>query len=150
MLESIDNAGWYWLSFGLLLIAGEALGAAGFLLGAAVAALLLGCLVLMMPSMDWHEQVLSFAVMSVFFTVVYWKRFRRFNQKTDRPQLNQRLLQMVGTTHVLETPVEDGVGRLKAGDTLWKVHCKQTNLPVGTRVKVTGVKGTHLVVEAMP
>jgi membrane protein implicated in regulation of membrane protease activity len=149
MLEAVDNAGWYWLSFGMLLIAGEALGAAGFLLGAAVAALLLGAVVLLMPEMNWHEQVLSFAVLSIFFTVVYWKRFRRFNEKTDRPQLNQRLLQMVGTTHILETPVEDGVGRLQAGDTLWKVHCKQSSLPVGARVKVTGVKGTHLVVEVI-
>lgn len=149
MLESIDNAGWYWLSFGLLLIAGEALGAAGFLLGAAVAALLIGGVVLFSPDMDWHEQVLSFALLSAFFTVVYWKRFRRFNEKTDKPQLNQRLLQLVGTTHVLDVPVEDGVGRLKAGDTLWKVHCKQTSLAAGTRVRVVGVKGTHLVVEAI-
>lgn len=150
MLESIDNAGWYWLSFGLLLIAGEALGAAGFLLGAAVAALMVGALVLLMPSMDWHEQVLGFALLAAFLTVVYWKRFRRFNEKTDKPQLNQRLHQMVGTMHVLDVAVQDGVGRLKAGDTLWKVHCKQTTLPVGTRVRVVGVKGTHLVVEAAP
>ncbi len=149
MLEAIDNAGWYWLSFGLLLIVGETLGAAGFLLGAAVAALLLGAVVLLMPEMNWHEQVLSFAVLSIFFTVVYWKRFRRFNEKTDRPQLNQRLLQLVGTTHVLASPVEDGVGRLQAGDTLWKVHCKQSSLPAGARVRVTGVKGTHLVVEVI-
>lgn len=150
MLESIDNAGWYWLSLGLLLIAGEALGAAGFLLGAAVAALMIGGLVLLMPSMDWHEQVLGFALLAAFLTVVYWKRFRRFNEKTDKPQLNQRLHQMVGTMHVLDVAVQDGVGRVKAGDTLWKVHCKQTSLPVGTRVRVVGVKGTHLVVEAAP
>lgn len=150
MFDSLANAGWYWLSFGLLLIAGEALGAAGFLLGAALAALLVGAFTLLVPSTDWHEQVLGFAVFAGFFTWVYWKRFRRFNEKTDKPQLNQRLMQMVGTTHLLDGPVEDGVGRLKAGDTLWKVHCKQTHLAAGTRVRVVGVKGTHLVVEAMP
>lgn len=149
MLDAIDNIGWYWLSFGLVLIAGEALGAAGFLLGAAVAALLVGGVVLLVPTMDWHEQVSGFALLSVFFTVVYWKRFRRFNEQTDKPQLNQRLHQMVGTTHVLDSDVEEGVGRLKAGDTLWKVHCKQTRLPAGSRVRVVGVKGTHLVVEAV-
>lgn len=149
MLE-FDNAGWIWISFGLLLVAGETLGAAGFLLGAALAAILIGAVVLLAPSMEWREQVFAFALLSAFFTMVYWKRFRKFNEQTDRPQLNQRLQQMVGTTHVLESPVEDGVGRLKAGDTLWKVHCKQNVLPAGARVRVVGVKGTHLVVEALP
>lgn len=148
MDDAMGNAGWYWVSFGLLLLVGEALGAAGFLLGAALAAVLVGVLVLVAPDMGWREQVFGFASLAVFFSVVYWKRFRKFNESTDKPQLNLRLQQMVGTTQMLESAVEEGVGRLQAGDTLWKVHCKQA-LPAGTRVRVIGVKGTHLVVEPL-
>ncbi|CBL44014.1 protein of unknown function DUF107 [gamma proteobacterium HdN1] len=150
MAEWLNDAGWYWISAGLVMIAAEALGASGFLLGAAVSALLVGVLAFLMPAMGWQEQFVAFAIFAGFFTWVYWRRFRAFNEKTDKPKLNHRLLQMVGTTHVLDTPIEEGVGKVQAGDTLWKVQCKQANLPAGTRVKVVAVNGMFLIVEALP
>ena len=65
---------------------------------------------------------------------------------SDRPNLNQRMYDHVGKDFVLNEPVVDGKGRLKIEDTIWEL--RGPDLPQGARVKVTGVEGMRLKVEA--
>ena len=64
---------------------------------------------------------------------------------TDQPLLNRRGEQMIGRTATLMEPIRDGRGRIQLGDTLWKVQ--GPDLPPGTRVRVTSVLDSELVVE---
>jgi membrane protein implicated in regulation of membrane protease activity len=60
------------------------------------------------------------------------------------PELNIRGSQYVGRTVTVEVAISNGRGKVRVGDTMWTAEGPDT--PVGTRVKVTGVNGTVLVV----
>ncbi|MRI34222.1 NfeD family protein [Endozoicomonas sp. OPT23] len=138
---------WHWLVFCFLMLAMEALGAGGFLLGSAAAALLLALMTWMMPSLDWASQMIWFGVGSLVFTLAYWKLFRRVNEKTDHHELNQRAAQLVGRAVVLEEELLPGLGRVQVGDTLWKVDAEQS-YEKGSRVKIVGYEGMILKIES--
>ncbi len=67
--------------------------------------------------------------------------------RSDEPDLNRRGAELVGQmVVVVEAMAPGGRGAVRAGDTVWVAEgC--TAAP-GDRVKVAGVKGTVLVVEA--
>jgi hypothetical protein len=79
--------------------------------------------------------------------VVCWvKRFFRPDVAiSDVPDLNVRGRQYVGRAVVVEQAIENGRGKVRVGDTLWSAE--GPDVPVGTRVTVTGSKGTVLVVQ---
>ena len=54
-------------------------------------------------------------------------------------------MQYVGQVFTLDSPIQDGRGRLKISDTTWPISGE--NLPAGTVVKVTGADGIALKVE---
>ena len=56
---------------------------------------------------------------------------------------------MIGRTATLTEPITEGRGRIKLGDTMWRVT--GPDLPAGTQVRVTGADATdlELVVEAV-
>ncbi len=151
MAESIGFGvppGWIWISLGLLMLVAEMLGAAGFLLGAAAAALLMGVANFVMPLPDWRIQVFVFGLLAIVFTLIYWKRFRTFNQASDQPQLNQKMQQLIGVEATIPERSDVAQERLKIGDTLWRVRSSQALTP-GMRVRVIAVEGSVLVVEAV-
>jgi membrane protein implicated in regulation of membrane protease activity len=49
---------------------------------------------------------------------------------------------------VVEQAIENGRGKVRVGDTLWSAE--GPDAPAGTRVTVTGTRGTVLVVEPRP
>nr|WP_246506267.1 NfeD family protein [Kistimonas asteriae] len=145
MLDSLQP--WHWLILSLVLFALEALGASGFLIGAGIASALMALLLWLVPSMDWGVQLMLFGIGTLAMTVAWWKVFRRYNEQTDHPELNNRAVQMVGRVIVLEQPVSNGQGRIQIGDTFWKVR-SETELEVGTTVVVSGCDG--MVLELTP
>ena len=68
--------------------------------------------------------------------------FTRIRVRSSKLHLNRRAESYVGRTFTLERPIVDGRGRLKVDDTVWQVE--GPDLPVGTRVRVTGVENTLL------
>lgn len=148
-MESLTGLpdGWSWLILSGLVLLGETLGTAGFLLGVSAAAFITGIIAFVAPGLDWRVQAALFGALSLLMTALYWWRFRRFNEASDQPQLNQRVRQMIGSTHVLGEACEAGEGRLQIGDTLWRIR-SNTPLTAGTRVRVIGVEGMTLLVES--
>jgi membrane protein implicated in regulation of membrane protease activity len=67
--------------------------------------------------------------------------------KSDQPDLNRRAEQLIGRVLLLEEAIEGGRGKVRVGDTLWLAEGSE--LPAGTRVKVTGVRRDALLVEAV-
>ena len=66
--------------------------------------------------------------------------------RSDQPALNQRGTQAVGRVYLVEEAIVAGRGKVRVGDTLWAAEGCET--PAGTPVRVTGVNGTVLRVEA--
>jgi inner membrane protein len=66
--------------------------------------------------------------------------------RSDEPDLNRRGAELIGQTVVVTQAIAAGArGQVRAADTVWPAEgCTATP---GTRVRVTGVKGTVLTVE---
>ncbi|MGB0446603.1 MAG: NfeD family protein [Pseudomonadales bacterium] len=130
---------WHWLILVLLLLGGEAMGASGFLLGAAGAAATLVVLNLINDDLSWQMQFSVFGVVTVFLSWRYWQQFRSFNEKTDRPNLNDRAAQLVGRTLTLSKDLQNGEGKEQIGDTFWRLQAT-SDLKAGAQVEITGTK----------
>ena len=136
---------WHWIILAIVLIAGEALGAAGFLLGAVMAALEVALISYIWPDLTWQQQLSLFAVLALLCSVWFWYRFKSFSQTTDQPKLNNRAAQLIGREFALTQEMTGGQGKMQVGDTLWRVE-SETNLSIGTQVKVIGSREMVLLI----
>ncbi len=142
-LEEIEF--WHWWIAAIVLIVVEVLAPATVALWMAVSALVVGFALLAIPDMTWQVQFLVFSALSVA-TVIGWRAYQlRYPTETDQPALNRRGEQYVGRVFTLSEAIVNGTGKIHVDDTMWKVEGE--DLPVGTKVRVTGVAGTVLTVE---
>lgn len=145
-----DNPHSFWLSLGGLLLAAELLGAGGYLLWSGISALLVGLISWVAP-LSWEWLCALFAVLTILTAVLWWYWLRRRNQQPEsRPEenLNQRNRQLIGRRATLQTPIENGYGRVQLGDGSWRVQCER-DLPAGTQVEITDVQGVTLIVRPL-
>lgn len=140
---------WHWLILGVLLLILEILGASGFLIGLAVASLVVAAIVALELIVSWPFQLLTFALLGIIFTILYWRIFRSFNRHSDEPLMNDRAAQLIGRKFLLEQGLENGQGRVQVGDTLWKAEA-ETSLAAGTRVEVYASEGMVIKIRALP
>ena len=147
VLEQLSQ--WHWLILGLILLIGEALGAAGFLLGAAVGCILTGLLVWVAPesALGWKTQFLIGTVLSIVCSLVYWRKFRAGSQESERPELNQRSQQLIGRKLTLKQDI-DFDGRIQIGDTFWKATCDDS-LKMGDKVEVIAADVSTLTIKKL-
>src|SRR5690606_21269797 len=96
----------------------------------------------------WQAQVVAFLILSLACAFAGKKVMGKRSGVTDQPLLNRRGDQLVGRTATLAEPIANGRGRVKIGDTTWRVT--GPDLPAGARVRVTGASDLdmELVVEA--
>ncbi|MCP8939742.1 NfeD family protein [Alsobacter sp. SYSU M60028] len=134
---------WAWFIAGLLLMALEILAPGAFMLWLGLAAVATG-LVASVVDMSWQITVLVFAALSLASVLVGRRILRERRPRTGETALNNRSAKIVGRTFVLDAPIEQGRGRVKVDDTVWRVE--GPDLPQGARIRVTGVDGTLLKV----
>ncbi len=137
-----------WWTLGILLLIAEILVPGIFLMWFGLAALLTGVVDWLFPALAWQWQMVIFAALSL--ALVFGLRplvTRRLKEETDHPDLNRRLHSLVGQTATLVQPIENGHGKVKIGDTFWRVT--GPDLPRDTKVKVVDVdeKSMALAVE---
>ena len=132
----------FWLSLGGLLLAAEMLGASGYLLWSGVAAVVTGLLVWLLP-LGWEWQGICFAVLTVAAALLWWRWLARRPPPRKDAALNQRGQQLVGQRFRLETPLVNGHGHVRVGDSSWPVIASE-ELPVGALVEVITVEGIRL------
>ena len=140
---------WHWWVLAGALFILEVLSMSFFFLWFGVSALLVGGLVYFMPELSWQAQFIIWAGIAAAY-IFAWRIYKAKNPseiKTDEPNLNKRGDQYVGRTFTLEEPIENGFGKVKVDDSIWKVECTN-DLEAGSKVKVTAVDGTVLQVEA--
>lgn len=138
---------WHWLSLGLLLLLFELLSGGGFLLWMGLAALATGIIVIVLPWLSIPIQLIIFAIAAIDASVIWWFYWHKNQHVSDQPALNRRSEQYIGRILTLETEISNGRGKVKVGDTLWRVLGE--DMPAGTRVKVVDVDGVLLHVEAV-
>ncbi|MEQ9912707.1 NfeD family protein [Pectobacterium polaris] len=138
----MENAHWFWLSLGGLLLAAEMLGASGYSLWSGLSAVLVGLLTWVMP-LGWPLQGTIFAILTIVTALLWWYWLRKRTLSRPQLMLNQRGQQLVGLRATLTDPVINGFGRVNIGDSSWRVKSEQ-DLPVGTQVEVIAIDGITL------
>ncbi|HEU4780420.1 MAG TPA: NfeD family protein [Steroidobacteraceae bacterium] len=134
---------WHWIVFALVLAALETLIPGAVAIWFAAAAAVIGLLLVVIP-IPWQYQFIGFAVLGFAAMMWYLNYRKRYPDAVEQPNLNQRGQQYVGTELVLIEAIEQGSGKAKLGDGVWKVSGPE--LPAGSRVRVTGANGTILTV----
>lgn len=138
---------WHWWALALLLGGLEMFlpGAAFLWVGGAAA--LTGLVVFVAPGLTESVQLMLFGALAVVAFLAS-RRFARPDAPDDgNSTLNRRGEQYLGQWLVLETPLSNGHGRARLGDSSWPV-LGDGELPAGTKVKVVGVDGVNLRVVA--
>ena len=131
---------WAWIVAGLALAGLELVAPGIFLIWLGLAALATGLVAALVP-LPWQVQVLLFSGLAVA-AVLLVRRLGRGHV----PTLNRADRGLVGREGLLAEPIQDGAGRIRFDDTLWRIT--GPDLPAGARVRVTGIDGTVLVVTA--
>jgi inner membrane protein len=140
---------WNWMVLGLALLALEIVVPGVYLLWIGIAAILTGALSLQLWGWGfwtWQVQVLVFLLLSLVSAFAGRRIMGGSEAESDEPLLNRRGEQMIGRTATLVEPIANGVGRVRVGDTIWRVS--GPDLPSGTRVRIVAARGGDLVVEA--
>ena len=135
----------FWAIGALVLFAAEAKAPGAFMLWFGFAAVAMALVVLVAPGLDWLAQAVLFSVLALISVAVYRRWFRGKGRQSDKPLLNRRAEQQVGSVAVLDQAIEGGRGRVKIDDAFWTVE--GPDLPVGMRVRVVAVNGMTLKVQ---
>lgn len=136
---------WSWLILGGLLLVVEIAVPGFFFLWVALAAGVVGVLAFLVQ-WGWQVEALIFAALSVLFVLLLRPHFKDKLTSSDKPNLNQRMLNHVGQTFELKDSIINGRGRLSIDGTLWDVE--GPDISAGGLVRITGVSGMKFLVEA--
>lgn len=143
MFAQLGN--WTWVVIGLVLLGLEVMVPGSFFMWLGLAALGVGVVTFFVDP-GWHVELLLFGALALVFLVAGRRFFaRRGDETNDTPGLNARADGFIGREVTLEEPLTGGTGRVKLGDTLWRVE--GTDAPAGTKLKVVGARGGTLQVE---
>ena len=143
-MAGIELVFWYWWIVAVLLLCIELLAPGFFFLWMAVAAVVTGFMLLLIPGLIIEIQLLSFSILSVV-SIVIWRSYIKTNPiETDHPLLNVRGARYIGRVFTLEKPIISGQGKINIDHTSWKIHGEDCD--TGSKVQVVAVKGTVLEV----
>ncbi|MGX2042177.1 NfeD family protein [Methylocaldum sp. MU1018] len=136
---------WHWWAFGVFLLIVELLAPGMYFLWMAESAFVVGVIKLIVPTLDWEYQLISFSVLSIVSIALFRLFLKKHPIETDQPLLNQRAAQYVGRLFTLEHPIVDGQGRIRVDDSIWKVQGEDCE--TGSKVRVVAAEGVILKVE---
>lgn len=149
MIEILEHlVFWHWWIFAIALVILEILAPGVIFMWLGIGAAVTGLAVLVQPGIGWEIQFVIFAVLSVVSGIGGRIWVSRRPIETEEPNLNRRGAQYVGRVFTLDNPVVNGVGKIKVGDSIWRVS--GADMPAGTLVTVTDVVGATLTIEKAP
>ena len=137
---------WAWFVLGLILLALELVLPGGWFLWLGAGGILTGVLAFI-PGVTWPWQVTIFGMLALAVVIGWTMISRKRQPKSDRPMLNRRAEAFIGHEGVIDEPISNGSGRIKLGDTVWRVA--GPDLAAGSRVRVIGADSNVLRVEAI-
>lgn len=144
ILQVVSELGpWAWLIGGIILLALELAMPGSFLVWLGLAALVVG-VASFVVDLSWQAAWIGFAALAIVFLLLGRRLFSAERTASDRPHLNERGQALVGRQLTLTEPIVDGEGRVRIGDTLWRV--RGPNLTAGTRIEISRADSATLVV----
>lgn len=154
IMEAIQQLGpWNWWVLALILLGLEILAPGTYFLWFGISAFVIGTISLAVgPDSTfwvWQTQMIGFVVLSLVAALVGRRFLNQYGlSESDDPLLNDRAGQMIGRTATLEEPILEGQGRIRLGETMWRVT--GPDLPAGSRVRIVQARSNTLMVEADP
>lgn len=137
---------WLWFAAGLVLGGLEMMVPGVYLMWLALAALATGFIVLG-AGLSVPLQIVSFVVLSLVFAFSARRWLHDDPIQSSDPLMNNRAARLVGQTALVTRAIEHGEGRVRVGDGEWLAS--GPDCPAGTRVRIAGVSGACLSVEAL-
>lgn len=137
---------WLWLIAAAVLGIGEIIIPGAFLMWMGIAALITGLATLVLP-LGVALQLAVFAVMAVASVYAGRRILVRSPIVSADPLLNDRGARLIGEIVTAVTAVDDLSGRVKVGDGVWSA--RGATASVGDRLRVVGIDGGVLIVEAV-
>jgi membrane protein implicated in regulation of membrane protease activity len=139
---------WYWIVGGIVLILLELLLPAFFTLWFGFGAILVGLLVFIAPGFPVAGQILLWSIVSVVLTVMWFRVFRRFRNKTRIGTAEGDVIGEIGLLVADTAPFKRGKVRFQRpilGAEEWPCT-SDAEIAVGTRVRLVSVEGSFLKV----
>jgi inner membrane protein len=131
---------WYWFVLTVVCLVIEVIIPAFFFLWMSVASLMTGIIVWIAPSLATDVQIVIFSVLAIIAIIAWWVLGKKIKITSDQPLLNQRGSQYIGRVFNLYEPIENGEGKIKVDDSIWKVHGEDCD--INSKVKVIACRGT--------
>lgn len=144
MPTNIDP-GWLWLIGGVLLLIMEVIAPGFFLVFIGVAAIATGFFTVLFGLGAVPEFAL-FALYSLIAVMVGRRFYANRAANSTQAMLNMPAARLIGRTVVVVQRVDEHGGRVRVGDGEWSARGGPAE--AGQRVRVTGVEGNCLIVEA--
>lgn len=141
----VETGFWSWLIVGLALLGLEIMAPGVIFLWLAAAAAVTGIVVAVAGDLSWQWQFGTFAATAIIAIAVGRPIYQARVKTTDHPNLNNRLNTYIGQEFTLTSPIRNGRGEIRIGDTVWRVS--GADQPSGTRVRVINADGALLQVE---
>jgi len=137
--------GWLWLIGGVLLLILEVLAPGFFLVFIGAAAIATGLFTVLF-GLGIVPQLALFALYALI-AVLGGRRYYAYRAPSADPLLNDRVGRLVGKVVTVVADVDEHSGRVRVGDGEWSARGGPA--AAGERVKITGVDGNCLKVEAV-
>ena len=144
MLDSLEP-GWLWAIGGVILLIAEIIAPGFFLVFIGGAAIATGVFALLF-GLGIPAQLALFALYSLIAVMIGRRFYANAATDSSDPMLNDRVARLVGRTVTVVEAVDNHSGRVRVGDSEWSARGGPA--AAGERVRVTGVDGNCLTVEA--
>jgi len=144
MLDDIEP-GWLWMIGGVILLTAEIMLPGVFLVWIGIAAVVTGLFALLF-GIGIAGQLGLFALYAVLAVLVGRRVYGVQGVAAEDSLLNDRAAQLVGRRVMVVQAVDEDSGRVRVGDSEWSARGGPAE--PGERVRVTGVEGNCLIVEA--
>ena len=139
------DPGWLWLIGGVLLLILEVIAPGFFLVFIGAAAMATGLFTVMF-GLGTASQLALFALYAVIAVMVGRRFYANRTADSTDPLLNDRAGRLVGKVVTVVEAVDDHGGRVRVGDSEWSARGGPA--AIGERVRIAGVEGNCLKVEA--
>lgn len=142
-----DLSGWYWLAFGIGLIALEMLVPSFIMVWPGLAAIVVAALVAIAPNLSGELLVALFGGLSIAMTFVGRSIVNRLDKNTPPNTLNARGASMIGQ-HAKVVAFDAGEGKVIVNGVQWPAAWPDGEIAeVGQSVEISGSGGVQLFVK---
>ncbi len=149
----LDGASpWWWIALAFGLGAVEIVTFTYFMLWLGLAAFTVGVGLAMFPAMPGTSQLLSFALLSILYTVIGWVYVMRRKTKDALPGLNRRAAAVVGRQAVVTQAFSAGVGWVEIDGVRWRARLANSDgggaepPQAGATMSISSADGMTLIV----